>query len=72
MNIFKIVLGAIVVIMGIISLTTEYFLAPYMFLCLGVVNIIDSVQFYKREKKVFAGIMLLFGLIIIIMAIVIY
>ena len=66
------ILGAMAVIMGIISLTTGYSLAPYMFLCLGVVNIIDSLVFYKQDKKVFAGIMLLFGLIIIIMAILIY
>lgn len=66
------ILGALAVIMGIISLNTGYSLAPYMFLCLGGVNIIDSVVFYKQEKKVFAGIMLLFGLVIIIMAFLIY
>lgn len=72
MEIIKKVFGIIVIVLGvIISMTNKFFLMPYMLISFLILSVINSINFYKQNKKILALVILLFGLVITIIGILI-
>ena len=67
----KIGFALIIIFMGLVSLSTDYFLTPYMLLGLGILHIIDAKDLYKENKKIHAFIMLAVSILVIIVGVLI-
>lgn len=74
MKIIQIILSIIVVILGVISIVNgssiKTITMSFMLIVLGIVQGVDAIYFYKQDKKIIAGIMLLISLFIVIITIV--
>lgn len=74
MKIIQIILSIIVVILGVISIVNgssiKTITMSSMLIVLGILQGVDAIYFYKQDKKIIAGIMLLISLFIVIITIV--
>jgi len=69
LKIIKFIIPMVAVILGVLSLTTEYNFSAYMFVCISIIDAIYAVEFYKQNKKIFAIIMLFISVVIFIIAV---
>lgn len=62
----------IAVVLGVVSLTSEYNLTAYMMMVFSIINAIEAVDYYKQNKKMNAMIMLFFSVVIFVIAILLF
>ena len=67
----KIGFALIIIFMGLVSLSTDYYLTPYMLLGLGILHIIDANGLYKENNKKQAIIMFAVSILVIIVGVLI-
>ena len=68
---FKLGFALIIIFMGLVSLSTDYYLTPYMLLGLGILHSIDAKGLYKENNKKHAIIMLAVSILVILVGVLI-
>ena len=67
----KVGFALIIIFMGLVSLSTDFYLTPYMLLGLGILHIIDAKGLYKENNKKQAIIMFAVSILVIIVGVLI-